>query len=158
MEINIERPPQHWCPNEGSNSQLLITRTMATAPLKYSVCVSFPRSWLMKALALHMYLMRIIWMHEHTFEKKQTKNALRFFKFCFAQRYLVCARKSLFLNFLGVWMGGIIKELRRLWPRGKWIFFLDMFLKMNFLQIAITSHNILKRNLNPNISRNKKIC
>ena len=22
MEINIERSPQHWCPSEGSNSEL----------------------------------------------------------------------------------------------------------------------------------------
>ena len=24
MEINIERSPQHWCPSEGSNSELLL--------------------------------------------------------------------------------------------------------------------------------------
>ena len=28
MEINIERSPQHWCPSEGSNSELFATATL----------------------------------------------------------------------------------------------------------------------------------
>ena len=42
MEISIERSPQHWCPNEGSNSELfdhkndtVIARPQLLLPRKF---------------------------------------------------------------------------------------------------------------------------
>ena len=40
MEINIERSPQHWCPSEGSNSELFAHENDALTARPLNACSS----------------------------------------------------------------------------------------------------------------------
>ena len=70
MEINIERSPQHWCPSEGSNSELFAHEndTLTARPQLHNMLIrlrrqnkwiqylqSFSFNQVTKFLSLHIF-------------------------------------------------------------------------------------------------------